>query len=74
MDRVSYNNIVNNFLPKLNREGAEVYRLPTEEKWEYVSRAGSRIAYLWGDAESRLDEFYWFVGKTGDTTHPVGKI
>jgi formylglycine-generating enzyme required for sulfatase activity len=57
----------------LSRLSGKDYRLLSEAEWEYAARAGSSARYSFGNDESKLEQYAWFKGNSGNKTHAVGQ-
>jgi formylglycine-generating enzyme required for sulfatase activity len=63
---------VQRFISILKQRSAKVYRLPTEEEWEYAAKGGKQSSNYKFAGSNIIEEVAWFEGKSNRKTNPVG--
>lgn len=71
VEDVSWNDC-QEFIQKLNRLTGRNFRLPTEAEWEFACRGGNNSRGYKYSGSNNLGSVAWYVGNSGDKTHPVG--
>lgn len=72
VDAVSYNDIVDNFLPQLNRLTGLHFRLPTSSEWVFAAHGGNKSEGYTYSGSNNIDEVAWYINNTHGQPAPVG--
>ncbi len=79
VERVSWNDITEDFLPRLNAQTGKKFGLPSEACWEYAARGGRNSQsyrnpkdYKKYAGSNEINEVAWYYENSHNETKPVG--
>jgi formylglycine-generating enzyme required for sulfatase activity len=73
VERVSWDNIVNEFIPALNALTGRTFRLPTEAEWEFAARGGNDSdGFMFSGSNIIGDVAWYYDNRPNASTQAVG--
>lgn len=64
---------IHQFLSKLNNITGMIFRLPTEEQWEFAARGGTKSQGFKYSGSNNLNSVGWYSENSADVIHNVGQ-
>ncbi len=73
VETVSWYDIIDDFLPQLEKLTSKKHKLPTEAQWEYAVKGAQKSKSYKFAGSDDINEVAWYKENSNGKTHPVGQ-